>query len=138
MKHLGIDFGERRVGIAISDEDGRFAVPLKTLERTSDRQVVAAIAAMAREERIEALVLGEPLGLDGESGAAAERARSFARKLERTTELPVFLVDEALTSIEAAARLREAGVPPSKIPSRIDAVAAQILLQEWLDREPAG
>ena len=79
-------------------------------------------------------MLGEPVGLDGTRGEAAERVRRFGKKLETATKLPVELIEEALTSVEADERLREAGVDTRKDRARIDAVAAQILLQDALDR----
>ena len=134
MRHLGIDFGERRVGLAISDDEARLSVPLTTLERSSDRQIVAAIRDLATEEGVEFLVVGEPRALDGTVGDAAKRVRSFASKLAAATGLRVSLVNESLTTVEALARLREAGVPPAKMREKRDEVAAQILLQEWLDQ----
>jgi putative Holliday junction resolvase len=137
MKTLAIDFGERRIGLAISDPEGRLALPLRTLVRTSDRAAAAAIATIAAEESIEALVVGEPRRpADGAPPAAGRRARAFGARLARATGLPVEWIDESLTSREAAARLAEAGVPRSRRAERIDAVAAQILLQEVLDRRP--
>lgn len=137
MKALGIDFGERRIGLAISDPAGRIAVPLLTFERTTDRQAAGKIAAISRAEEIELLVLGEPRNLDGTAGEAAERIGRFGRRLTAATGLALERVDEALTSVTAAQRLRQAGVDLRKNPGRIDAIAAQILLQELLDsRQP--
>jgi putative Holliday junction resolvase len=130
---LGIDFGERRIGLAISDPAGRLAVPLATLERRTDRVAVAQIAEIAGREGIGRLVVGEPVGLDGERGDAAQRARRFGEKLAAKTGLPLTFVGEALTTVEAHERLREAGIDPRRQPERLDAVAAQILLQEALD-----
>jgi putative Holliday junction resolvase len=134
MRWLGIDFGERRIGVAISDPEGRLAVPLTTLERTSDRAAVGELAALARREEVGALAVGEPRNLDGSRGEAAERARGFAAKLARATGLPLELVDEALTSVEAAERLAAAGIDARRRAGKLDAVAAQIVLQEALDR----
>ncbi|HYG64462.1 MAG TPA: Holliday junction resolvase RuvX [Thermoanaerobaculia bacterium] len=131
---LGIDFGEKRIGLAISDPEGRLAVPLTTLERRKDRAAVAQIAEIARREGVGRLVLGEPVGLDGRRGEAAERVRRFGEKLAAAAGLPLEMVNEALTTVEAAERLREAGVDPRREPERLDAIAAQILLQEALDR----
>ncbi len=131
---LGIDFGEKRIGLAISDPSGRLAVPLETLERKNDRAALAELTRLIEAEGVERVVVGEPRNLDGSRGPAAERAAGFAGKLARATGLPCELVDESLTSVEAAERLREAGVDPRRAPSRIDAIAAQILLQEVLDR----
>ena len=135
---LGIDFGERRIGLAISDQDGRVAVPLGTLRRTSDRAAIAELLAIAEREGVGALVVGEPVNLDGSRGPAAERARSFAARLARRSGLPWSLVNESLTTVEAAERLRAAGVDPRREPERLDALAAQILLQEALDHERAA
>jgi putative holliday junction resolvase len=135
MRALGIDFGERRIGLAISDPDGRLALPLVTLERRNDRSALRQIAEIARREGVGRLVLGEPVDLYGRRGPTAERARRFGERLAEMTGLPVEWVDEALTSVEAAARLRQAGVDTRREPGRIDAVAAQILLQDALDRQ---
>lgn len=134
MRVLGIDFGEKRVGLAISDADGRIATPLATIQRRSDEDAVTEIARIARQEEVTALVVGEPRGLDGHLGNATSRTGAFAAKLSLATGLPCEMVGETLTSVEAAARLREAGVSPRRRKELIDAVAAQIVLQEALDR----
>lgn len=135
---LGIDFGERRIGLAISDERNRVAVPLTVLERRNDDDAVTEIRDLAARENVARLVLGDPLGVDGTAGDAARRARSFARKLARATALPVEMVPETLTSVDAERRLQASprlrgGRRRSDRPA-VDAVAAQILLQEALDR----
>ncbi len=135
MRFLGIDIGEKRVGVAEGDSRVGIAVPHSTLRRVNDRELIADLKALASELGTDVLVVGEPRRLDGSIGPAAERARAFARKLGRACELPVQTVNESLTSVEAERRLREAGVDPRKHPERIDATAAQILLQEALDRE---
>jgi putative Holliday junction resolvase len=135
LRSLGIDFGERRIGVAVSDEAGRIATPLTTLERSSDRQALRSLARLARDEGVERLVVGEPRALDGTPGEAAERTRRFAEKLAAVTGLPHVMVDEALTTDEARRRLREAGVDLRRHPERVDAAAAQIILQELLDAE---
>jgi putative Holliday junction resolvase len=138
MRSLGIDFGEKRIGLAISDPEGRLAVPLTTLERRKDRSAIREIEEIARREGVERLVLGEPIGLDGQRGEAAERVRRFGNRLAEVTGLPVRLINESLTTVEAQERLRAAGIDPRREPERIDAIAAQILLQEALDSEPVG
>jgi len=138
MQTLGIDFGERRIGLAISDAEGTFALPLLTLERRSDQAAIARIGEIIREEEVESLVVGEPVNVDGSRGPAAERAKSFAAKLAAATGLPLRLVGETLTTVAAAARLREAGVDARRARERIDAVAAQILLEEALAAPEPG
>jgi putative holliday junction resolvase len=135
VRSLGIDFGTKRIGLALSDPEGRVAVPLLTVNRRDDRSASREIAAIARREGVERLVVGEPLGLDGTRGDAAGRARRFGERLAELTGLPLEMINESLTSVEAAERLRAAGVDPRRNPERLDAVAAQILLQEALDRQ---
>ena len=134
MRSLGIDFGEKRIGLAISDPEGRLAVPLATLERRNDRSALRQIAEIVRREGVERLVLGDPVDLEGGRGVNAERVRRFGERLAAMTGLPLERVDEALTSAEAAGRLRQAGIGVRWEAGRVDAVAAQILLQEVLDR----
>jgi putative Holliday junction resolvase len=137
MRYLGVDFGERHIGLAICDADERVAVPIDTVTRSTDAQAVDAVLAVAGREEVEAIVVGEPRRLDGSEGSAARRAQGFAAKLGAASRLPIVLHDEALTSHEAAARLREAGTPRRRRRDAIHAVAAQILLQDWLDRRRA-
>ena len=138
MRVLAVDFGEKRVGLAVSDPDTRIALPMTTLERSSDAQIITEIADIIDREQVDLIVVGEPLNLDGSRGTAAERAASFARKLAKSTGSQCKLVDETLTSVAAEERLREAGVDVRRHRERIDAVAAQILLQQFLDSRTAG
>ncbi|MEJ2085572.1 MAG: Holliday junction resolvase RuvX [Acidobacteriota bacterium] len=140
MKVLAIDFGEERIGLAISDAAGTLALPLTTIRRESDRQAISRIHDIARREGIEMFVVGDPRNMDGTRGESTLRAESFSRKLESATGLSCVLVDETLTSEAAKERLVEAGVDLRRHRERIDAVAAQILLEEFLSRgygEPA-
>lgn len=133
MRILGIDFGEKRIGLAVSDQHESVATPLATVERKSDLQAIDHIVAIIEEEGIGAIVVGEPRGPDGGRGSAAERVGSFARKLHAATGLSTRMTDETLTSREASSRLR--GTRSGD--GRLDALAAQILLQQALD-EPAA
>lgn len=135
MRTLGIDFGEKRIGLALSDPEGRLAVPWKTLARSSDRQALAELASITAAEGVEALVIGEPRRpSDGAATEAARRVRAFGEKLAAATGLSVEWIDESLTSAEADARLAEAGVPRARRAERRDAIAAQIVLEEALAR----
>ena len=133
MRTLGIDFGERRIGLALSDPAGRVAVPLDTLQRQTDRRAVYTVAEIARRENIERLVIGDPKGLDGVAGSASERVRRFGAKLAKATGLPITYIDETLTTVEAASRLHSTEGKRDGHDPRLDAIAAQILLQEALD-----
>ncbi len=134
MKALGIDLGGKRVGIALSE--GVLARPLATLtkeRKTSDR--LRRIVRMGERHEVEAFVVGLPLMMDGTEGAMAETARSFATRLEAKSGKPVHLWDERLTSVQAEESMRAAGADPARIKELVDQVAAQIILQNWLDRQ---
>ncbi len=133
MKVLAVDFGTRNVGLAVSDPDAKIAVPLATLERKNDRSLIRRLREIVTEESIGKLVLGDPVNLDGTRGTAAEAVRAFAEKLEKATGLKPVLINESLTSREAERRLRQAGIDPRRHPGKVDALAAQIILQEALD-----
>jgi len=135
MRALGVDFGERRIGLALSDAEGRLALPLDVLERRSDAAAIAAVAELARAHEVRRLVIGLPQRIgEGPESATLARARRFGEKLAAATGLEVEWIDEAYTSAAAAERLREAGLDARRARARLDAVAAQILLQEALDR----
>ena len=129
---LGIDSGERRVGVAICDALGVVATPLGLIERPR-RAALAAIAEIARREGVEQIVVGLPLSLNESEGPQAQRARSFGRALKTTTRLPVVFWDERFSSIEADRRMIEAGWSRRRRDARRDAAAAAIILQDYLD-----
>lgn len=134
MRVLAIDFGEARIGLAISDPEGTLALPLTTLRRSSDAAAIRQIGDLVTREGVERLVIGEPRNMDGSLGEAAQRVRSFSRKLEASLSIPCDSIDETLTSVAASERLRDAGIDPRRHPERVDAVAAQILLEQFLER----
>ncbi len=133
MRALAVDFGEKRIGLAVSDPSGEIVVPVGAVLRRSDAQAAGEVVAAAREREVERIVVGVPLrpGDEGESPFAA-RARSFARKLGALSGLPVELHDEALTSASAEAALRSAGLAPTRRSGAVDAEAAAELLRDWL------
>jgi putative pre-16S rRNA nuclease len=130
---LGLDLGQSRIGVAISDPDRRMAVPLGTV-RTGAPQDVKAIAAMVEQHGVNALVVGKPLSLSGRKGEAADHAEKFAQALRDLLGLPVFLEDERLTTVQAHRRLSEAGVPGRERRRVVDQTAATLILQAYLDR----
>jgi putative Holliday junction resolvase len=133
MRTLGVDLGERRIGVALSDEDGRLASPLTTVERRGPLQAVRAIAALVQLHEAGEVVIGLPLNMDGTRGPAAESALSFADELRKRVKATVVLRDERLTTVAAHERLLEAGVPRREHKDKVDMVAAGIILQEHLD-----
>jgi putative Holliday junction resolvase len=134
MRILAIDLGRRRVGLAVSDPEERFALPLAVLERRDDRTLWNDLRAVAEAEGVEMVVVGEPRRLDGSAGDAAQRSRDFAERVPTMLGLPVALVDEALTSNEAERRLGSSTSrrAAARTKQRLDAVAAQVLLEDFL------
>ena len=133
MRYLGIDLGRARIGLAIADEVLRTARPHSTVHRRSDAVDLAAIADVAKAYEVTTAVLGLPLNMDGTEGDSARFARGFALKLGAALGVPVELQDERLSTFEAQGRLRERGVKARDQRGRIDAEAAAVILQAWLD-----
>jgi len=130
---LGLDVGQRRIGVAVSDPEGRLAVPLRILERQKEPVDIAALAEVARAEGVDALVVGHPLSLDGSAGPEARRVEAFARRLGRACGLPVTLRDERLTSVQAERTPVFAGRRVRRARAPVDDLAATIILQTYLD-----
>jgi putative Holliday junction resolvase len=130
---LGLDLGQSRIGVAISDPDRRVAVPLGTV-RTGAPEDIKAIAAMVREQGIVAIVVGQALSLSGRKGEAADHAEKFAQALRDFLKLPVFLQDERLTTVEADRQLADAGLRGRDRRRVVDQTAATLILQAYLDR----
>ena len=129
---LGVDLGTRRIGLAISDARGTVATPYATLDRTNDEHDAKAIAEVASAEEAKTIVLGHPLMLDGTRGDAALVAEAFATKLKESG-IRVTLWDERLTTKEAEASLKRRGMKGRQRRAVVDKVAAQVLLQSYLD-----
>ncbi len=131
---LAVDWGTRRVGVAVSDPSGLVARPLATLRVTSARDAREKVAGLARREEADLVLIGLPLNMDGTEGPAAARARALGASLGESG-LPVRFLDERLTSDDARRWLREQGeTRPER--ERVDQVAALLLLQEFLS-DPA-
>ena len=138
MRYLGIDFGEKRNGVAVSDDEARLAVPVGVVQRHNDYDSIAELREMALQRDAGALVVGRPTRLDGQPGSLAERVERFAERLSAACRLPLFFIDETLTSVEAERQSRDVLAHRTGLAGRdepVDAVAAGILLQDWLDQE---
>ena len=133
VRVVAIDLGKARVGIAISDELGLLAHPRPFLDGKSRKPLIAALVAMVREEGIERFLVGLPLEMTGEEGPAARRIMSFAQELANAAGVDIELVDERLTTVEAAQQLRASGINAREGKSLVDGVAAAVILQSWLD-----
>ncbi|MDR3402453.1 MAG: Holliday junction resolvase RuvX [Chthoniobacter sp.] len=132
---LGIDHGDARIGLAISDDLGMLAHPLETIYLKEVADPVAHIAAVVTSRDIGHIVLGLPRNMDGSYGPASEKVRAFAEKLRTACPCPVKLWDERLTSVAAQRSLHEAGRNVKNSREVIDQVAAQLILQGWLDSQ---
>lgn len=134
---LGIDPGDVRIGVAISDRTGLIATPLCTVARDSEGgNDLAELAALVTEHDAALVVVGLPRSLSGRAGPAERSARAFAGTLaERITPVPVTLTDERLTTVSATRNLAERGVRGRKARSVVDRTAAAVILQAWLDAE---
>lgn len=138
MRIIGLDYGTRTVGVAISDENGIIAQPHVTIERKHAnklRQTYAQIEAIIDEYQVKKIVLGYPKNMNNTEGERAEATKQFMEDLERRTGLPVILEDERLTTMEADRILEATGVAKSARKEHIDKMAAAIILQCYLDRE---
>jgi putative holliday junction resolvase len=138
QRALGIDHGEARIGLAISDDLGMMAHPLETIAVKDVADPVGRITAIVDRDKVGTIVLGMPRNMDGSYGTASEKVRAFADKLrERIPGCTVRLWDERLTSVAAQKALHEAGRNVKQSRSIIDQVAAQMILQGWLDSQAA-
>jgi putative holliday junction resolvase len=131
---LALDLGQKRVGLAVSDELCVTVRPLSTLRRTNWKQLLQSVAATLKSFDARGLVIGLPLRLDGTEGEAAEAARRLARNFELSLNVPVYLQDERLTSMEAEADLRAAGHTDQELRARIDGESAAIILRDFIER----
>ncbi|MFC1598280.1 Holliday junction resolvase RuvX [Patescibacteria group bacterium] len=128
MKYLGIDYGTKRTGVAISNDEASVAVLKETIEAESQDEVVLRLKEIVAEDKVEAIVIGLPVNMEGESTEMTEQVERFIEKLRNHVEVPVQTTDERLTSEMAGKLLR--GVKKEER----DQVAAQILLQNFLDQ----
>lgn len=134
---LGLDLGDARIGVAISDDRRRIAVPLGTV-RTGAPADVKAIADLVHGHGVTLVVIGHPLHLSGEAGERAHHAERFAEALDAFLDVPVLLQDERLSSVEADRALRQAGASGRERRRTVDRSAATVILQAWLDAVGTG
>jgi putative Holliday junction resolvase len=137
VRYLGLDVGDVRIGVALSDETATLASALLTLERVGPRKDVRAVATLVRERGVGEVVVGMPYLLDGSLGPQGEKVTTFVEALRRVLPVPVVTWDERLTSVAADELLAEAGVRRRDRKSRIDRAAAALILQGYLDSRPS-
>ena len=130
---LGVDYGAVRVGLAICDSERIIASPLATYERRDAERDAAYFRDLVKREEVAGLVVGLPVHLSGDEGEKAAEARAFGNWLAQATALPIVFWDERFTTREAEGHLKSAGLSHQRRKDRRDRVAAQILLQSYLD-----
>ena len=135
---MGLDVGNRRIGVAVSDGLGLTAQPVLTLIRKKPREDLRSLARLARKYSCQEIVVGNPLHLSGDQGRQAAKTQSFAQLLADETKLPVHLWDERLTTVEAHRILYESGHPRTEHGALVDQVAAVIILQGFMDARSSG
>ncbi|MGA0117495.1 MAG: Holliday junction resolvase RuvX [Ilumatobacteraceae bacterium] len=134
MRALGIDLGSKRIGVAVSDRSGTIASPLVVIARGKSQRVDHdEIARIAREEEVEAIVVGLPLNMDGSEGQAAVAARREVERMTTVVEVPVFLHDERRSTVQADNSMAQRNMNAIDRRSVVDKVAAAFILQSWLD-----
>ena len=132
---LGIDYGERRIGLALSDPLGIIAKPLKTIDRKKTPDFISEILNTSEEKKAKIIVVGLPLTLRGTKSKQTEIVQKFIDELTQLGTIPVVPVDERLSSIAAIKSLQEQGVKTGHEKGRVDETAAAIILQEYLDSQ---
>lgn len=134
---MGLDVGDRRIGVAVSDPLGLTAQPVLTLTRTNRRQDMKSLLRLIRKYQCVAIVVGNPLYMSGDQSPQAAKAQAFAQCLRDETGLPIHLWDERLTTTEAHRHLHAAGRPGSDHKSVVDQVAAVLILESYLAAQAA-
>ena len=132
---MGLDIGERRIGVALSDSLRIMAGALTVVERVTDDAALRQITDLARENEVERIVVGMPRSLDGSLGKQAQAVQAFVDLLEKRTDIPVVTWDERLSTVAAERTLLEVGMKRDKRKKHRDSLAAAFILQGYLDRE---
>jgi putative Holliday junction resolvase len=140
VRILGIDYGERRIGVALTDPTGTLASPLETvIRRRGKRPPLRTLEGLARDHGVGAVVVGLPLTLEGIEDAWCDEVRRVGDELARRLDVPVHYIDERMTSVRAERAVRGSGLPRARREekARVDAAAATLILQDFVDRSRA-
>lgn len=138
MRILALDVGDKRIGVASSDTLGILASPLTTIERKSNNKAIDAILEIADEQEAGEIVVGLPISLSGEYSDQTRSVAAFIRKLEEHSPVPVKSVDERYSTVEAERLLSQSKPTRSRSRGEIDAAAAAVILQSYLDMRTPG
>ncbi len=133
MRSLGLDIGDKRIGVALSDPEEILASPLTTIFRADDKTTLDAIVKLVDSHQVQRVVVGLPYSLDGSMGNQANKVRSFIEQLSKCIEVDIEVLDERLSTVTAENLLIEAGIKSGRRKERRDAAAAAVILQGYLD-----
>jgi putative Holliday junction resolvase len=133
MRTLGLDIGDKRIGIAISDPGGILASPLATITREDDQKAIDDIIQIIDQQDVRRIVIGMPYSLDGSVGRQANKVKDFAGKFSKCTKAKIEIWDERLSTVAAERLLREAGTKRARKGAQRDSAAAAFILQGYLD-----
>ncbi len=135
---LGLDLGEARIGVAVTDDSRTVATPIEVIPAENRSHADARIEELVNEWEAAVVVVGMPYGLDGGEGPAVKRVRAILKRLGATLSVPLVTYDERLTTVEAHRILDEQQVPQRDRRNMVDMVAAQVILQGWIDKTRHG
>lgn len=135
MSILGLDVGDRRIGLAVAQENGRLAVPAGAIVRTKTQQDLARLLEITQQRGVTLIVAGLPISINGTLGSQARKTQAFLGRVKTATSLPVEMVDERYSTSEAERLLRHNGKQPSRHRAELDAAAATVILQAYLDQQ---
>ena len=135
MRSLGLDIGDKRIGVALSDPEGKLASPFTIINCKDDVADVQAIADIIDQQQVNRVIVGLPRLMDGSLGKQAEKVTTFVQKLCSRIEVPVEFRDERLTTVSARRLIRATKTKKTKQKARHDAIAAALILQGYLDEE---
>jgi putative Holliday junction resolvase len=135
MRILAIDYGSQRIGLALSDPTGTLARPLPFVPAKADAKLAREIVELGKTQEVHLFILGLPRNMDGTSGEAATKVQAFAEIFRQATPMPLKLIDERLSTVQASRQLQESGKNTRKQRGQIDSEAACVLLQGYLDSQ---
>ena len=137
MAILGLDYGEKRIGVALANGEGLLAIPMTIIERTGEKADLDKVHALTEEYEVKRIIVGLPLSLDGSIGRQAEEVLAFTRALSQHIKIPVDTWDERFSTVEAESLFSSTGMKREKRRDRRDAMAAAIILQGYIDNKMA-
>ncbi|MDP9727345.1 Holliday junction resolvase RuvX [Alicyclobacillus sp. TC] len=133
MRALGIDYGTERIGLSLSDPSGLIAQAHSVLQKLTDKEAISTIVQLVHTEQVETAVLGLPRNMNGSEGEWTKKVRQFGHLLEQNLSIPLVYIDERLTTVAAERTLLEANISRKRRRQVVDALAATLLLQQYLD-----